>query len=104
MIVPIFKKGDANDPNNYREISLMSCFCKLFTSILNNRLIEWSSTNNIISDVQFGFQPNLSAADAIFSLQSLITKFTQSRKKYTVVLLIIRKLLILLLKVICWKN
>ena len=81
MIVPIFKKGDANDPKNYRGISLMSCFCKLFTSILNNRLIEWSSTNNIISDVQFGFQPNLSAVDAIFSLRSLITKFTQSRKK-----------------------
>ena len=47
----------------------------------NNRLIEWSSTNNIISDVQFGFQPNLSAVDAIFSLHSLITEFTQSRKK-----------------------
>ena len=40
VIVPIFKKGDANDPNNYRGISLITCFCKLFTSILNNRLIE----------------------------------------------------------------
>ena len=59
----------------------MSCFCKLFTSILNNRLIEWSSTNNIICDVQFGFQPNLSAVDAIFPSHSLITKFTQSRNK-----------------------
>ena len=101
MIVPIFKKGDANDPNDYQGISLMSCFCKLFTSILNSKLIEWSSTNNIISGVQFGFQPNLSAVDAIFSLQSLITKFTQSRKNYTVVLLIIRKLLTVLLEAIC---
>ena len=35
IIVPVFKKGDVSDPHNYRGISLISCFCKLFTSILN---------------------------------------------------------------------
>ena len=36
---PIYEnKGDIDDPNNYRGISLLSCFGKLFTSCLNRRL------------------------------------------------------------------
>ena len=38
MVVPIHKKGNTNDVNNYRGIELISCFAKLFTSILNTRL------------------------------------------------------------------
>ena len=47
---------------------------------------EWCSTNKIISDVQFEFQPNHSAVDAIISLQNLIL-LNSLRKKNTVVLL-----------------
>ena len=33
---PIYKnKGDSNNPENYRPITILSCFGKLFTSILN---------------------------------------------------------------------
>jgi hypothetical protein len=59
VIVPVFKKGDPTDPNNYRRIRLISCFCKLFTSILNRRLMSWANAYDIISDAQFGFQPNV---------------------------------------------
>ena len=55
-IIPVFKKGDKNDVNNYRGITLMSHLSKLFTTILNNRLLNVSSTYNIISDAQFGFK------------------------------------------------
>ena len=39
IINPVFKnKGNANEPKNYRAITLMSCFGKVFTGILNSRL------------------------------------------------------------------
>ena len=50
ITVPIHKKGDVNDPNNYRGITLVSCFAKLFTTILNNRLKQWSLDNEVITD------------------------------------------------------
>ena len=37
MIKPIYKqKGSCDDPNNYRGIAILSCFGKLFTSVINN--------------------------------------------------------------------
>ena len=33
LYCPCFQKGDINDPNNYRGITIVSCLGKLFTSI-----------------------------------------------------------------------
>lgn len=42
VIVPVFKKVDPDDTDNYRGITLMSCVLKIYTTILNNRLMKWS--------------------------------------------------------------
>jgi hypothetical protein len=83
----VFKKGDVNDANNYRGISLVSCFGKLFTSILNNRIIDWENEFSILTDAKFGFS-------AMFVLQSLIIKTLGNKKGYIVASLIFRKPLI----------
>ena len=50
IINPIYKnKGNVSDPENYRPITLLSCFGKLFTSILNNRLLKCVENYDIIS-------------------------------------------------------
>jgi hypothetical protein len=72
VLIPVFKKGDQRDPHIYRGISLASCLAKLFTNIINNRLIEWSKAYDTITDAQFGFRNGLSTVDAIFALQTLI--------------------------------
>lgn len=46
IICPIYKhSGDPSSPENYRPITLVSCFSKLFTSILNNRFNAYLEEN-----------------------------------------------------------
>ena len=74
LIVPIHKKGGIDDPNNYRGITLLSCFAKLFTSVLNERLKLWAELTGNSSDAQFGFKSNHSTIDAAFILKFLIDR------------------------------
>ena len=39
IIVPIHQKGDKSDVKNYRGITLLSIFSKLFTCVLNQRIL-----------------------------------------------------------------
>ena len=47
MLLPIHKKGSKSPPKNYRSIMLLSCLGKLFTSLLNERLQNYTMSNNI---------------------------------------------------------
>ena len=47
-ILPIYKnKGDINDPDNYRGITILSCFRKLFTALLNQRLNSYLESTGL---------------------------------------------------------
>ena len=81
VIVPLHKKGDKNDANNYRGITLLSCLSKIFTAILNKRIVTFCKDNNVISDAQFGFQKGKSTVDAIFILTTLIQKYLNENKR-----------------------
>lgn len=71
--------------------------CKLFTSVLNNRLITWSDENDVITDAQFGFKSKCGTSDAIFALHTLNTSSLANNKNLTVPLLISKKHLTLLI-------
>ena len=66
LITPIHKKDDLEDVHNYRGITLINALSKIYSHLLNNRLLEWASENNKLSDCQFGFQKNKSTVDCIF--------------------------------------
>lgn len=83
VIVPLFKKGDKNNPNNYRGISLSNIASKLYSSIINNRLSEWIELNNITGEYQAGFKRGYSTIDHLFTLMAAVQKqFTHNRKLY----------------------
>ena len=56
IIVPLHKKGDCDNPDNYRGISLLSSLNKVFTSVLNARLTEWAEENTVFTEAQAGFR------------------------------------------------
>jgi hypothetical protein len=60
---------------------VLSHLSKLFTSILNKRLLTWSEEYSIISDTQFGFRPGSGTRDAIFVLYTLIAKTLREKKR-----------------------
>ena len=84
IIVPIHKKGDPTNPDNYRGICLSSIFCKVFTSIVTARLQSWAETNNLIVEEQAGFRAGYSTVDNMFILQGIIQRYlSRKRKLYT---------------------
>ncbi|MEW8548549.1 MAG: reverse transcriptase family protein, partial [Candidatus Thiodiazotropha sp.] len=73
IIKPIYKrKGDPLQPENYRPITILSCFGKLFTSVLNTRLQTFLEEYDILEENQAGFRAGYSTTDHIFVLHSLI--------------------------------
>ena len=57
----IHKKGNTNDPSNFRPITLQSVPLKVFTSCLRNAIYSYLISNNFVEhSIQKGFTPNLS--------------------------------------------
>ena len=73
-VVPIFKSGDPSLLTNYRPISVLSFFSKVFERIVYDYLFDFICTNNILYDYQIGFRPGHSTQQAIITLIDKITK------------------------------
>lgn len=82
LISPIFKGGDKDPliPLSYRGISLLSCVCKLFTAIVNNRLKNYLEKSEIYSDTQNGFRTGRSCVDHIFTFTSILRNRLEMKK------------------------
>jgi hypothetical protein len=68
IIIPLHKKGDKTNPINYRPISLLSSFSKVFKKALYMRLFEHINNNNILAEQQYGFRKGLATEDAMFKM------------------------------------
>ena len=81
VIVPLYKKGDPQHPDNYRGITLMNITAKIFSLILRNCINSWCKGQQIFTENQFGFRDGHSTVDAIFILHSLIQKVLSKNRK-----------------------
>ena len=64
-ITPIYKKDDAELLENYRPISTLPIFGKLFEKIIYSRLYSFFVSQNLLHEKQFGFRKNHSTSHAI---------------------------------------
>ena len=82
MINPLHKAGSKMDPDNYRGISLLSCFAKYFSAILNLRLTKFAIDKNIFSKSQLGFLQGCRTSDAHLILSNLVEYYCKKRGQY----------------------
>ena len=64
-ISPIYKKGNPQLLDNYRPVSVIPIFGKIFEKVIYRRLYSFFSAMNIIYDKQFGFRKGHSTSLAI---------------------------------------
>lgn len=82
ILTLIHKKGDQNNPENYRGIALVNTLCKIFTQILLSRLNTLLDEIPVIPECQSGFRKSRGCIDNIFSLTALIHLNIMKKGKY----------------------
>ena len=75
IVIPIYKKGNKDEPSNYRPISFPPIVGKLYARYLNNRLITWIEEEEILGNEQAGFRKNRSTFDHCIVLNHLAEKY-----------------------------
>ena len=66
-IIPLFKKSDKSNPENYRPISLTSIACKLLEHVVYSTIINHLDTNDILNDFQHGFRQRRSCESQLLN-------------------------------------
>jgi hypothetical protein len=84
-VIPFHKAGSSQLLNNYRPISLLSLFSKVFEKIIKTRLLDYIEKNNILTKSQYGFRKRSSTTMAVTDLISSI-EFSRNSGKHTLVL------------------
>ena len=69
-VVTVHKGKSQLEVTNYRPISLLSIFNKIFEKVMHNRLVKFLDQHKIIFEHQFGFQKNKSTSLAILDVCS----------------------------------
>ena len=78
-VIPVYKKGNPADCNNYRPISLVSVLYKVYATILLNRLKAAGAETRLWSK-QFGFKRSCSVEDALFIVRRKVEQALASRE------------------------
>jgi hypothetical protein len=72
IVIPIHKKGDTNNQENYRGISLLNSGYNIYASIIKSKLTE--HYNGKIGEEQNGFRKGRSCCDGYLPLKIIIEK------------------------------
>lgn len=79
-VIPLFKKGNRKKVSDYRPISLLSTFSKIFEKLIKVRIVSFLDKFNFFCSNQFGFRAGLSTEDAILRVCSQLYGSLNSNK------------------------
>ena len=73
-VKPLFKSGEASSFSNYRPISLLPSFSKIFEYVIFKQLYSYMDDNRLFSLEQYGFRTGYSTELAALHLVNHLTK------------------------------
>ena len=71
-VIPICKKGSREDRENYRPISNLPVYSKIFEKVICRQVYKYLDKFSIVSNRQFGFRSGKSTTEAILDFLSFV--------------------------------
>jgi retron-type reverse transcriptase len=69
-VIPLYKKGSVNLPENYRPISILPIFSKILERAANTQLLTYLESNQLLSSHQYGFRKDTSTTDTVIEFKN----------------------------------
>ena len=79
-ITPVFKKGVRTSKNNYRPVSILPVFSKIFERLLSRQLLEFF--DNILSKFQCGFRKGYGTQHCLLLMLEIWKGATDNNKAF----------------------
>lgn len=86
-VIPIYKKGDRQNPANYRPVSLTSIPCKLLEHIIHRHIMDHIDKYKVLSNHQHGFRQGRSCDSQLSGLIEDLAKTLDNRSQVDLVIL-----------------
>ena len=86
-VMPIFKKGSRNQPENYRPVSLTSQLSKVMESIIRDIIVRHLDRHKLIRDSQHGFRRGRSCTTNILKFLDTVTDVINQKGNMDVIFL-----------------
>ena len=86
-VVPIHKGGSKCDVSNYRPISLLTSFSKIYEKLMHKRLVDFMQSNDSLYEMQYGFRSGRSCEHALLTAQNCLLE-NLNKNKISLLLLI----------------
>jgi len=79
VIKSLHKNGDRCEVSNYRPVSILTSFSKIFEMVMQTRILKHLTEYNILSNEQYGFRIGLKTENAIYKLITEILNATNNK-------------------------
>jgi retron-type reverse transcriptase len=73
-VIPLYKKGDSTNTDNYRPITVLPAISKLFERLMYNQLYEYFTLFSKLCEAQYGYRKKRSTQSAIINFLDFIYK------------------------------